>query len=500
MWGHVIYGSHLLQTGTLMRADPYSWTANGHPWINHEILAEAAMALSFRALGGPGLLLLTVAVGLLTFFLALATASAGMVPGRTRIVAWALGALAVVEISYGFAVRPQIFTALALAAELWILRRIHEGRLRWAFALPPLFAAWINTHGGVVAGILLLFAAAGATTAQCIFNRFNLDVVRLEKPPAKIVPVLWIACAFSAAALFLNPYGAGLIRWLSGSVSWLRPQITEWNPVSLGWNHAAFFFCAALAAVALLLSPRRRQLWEAAVLVLLAAAAFRSVRNTPLFCIAALALAPPGLAGVLERFENRFANLTAVFARSLAQKFLTLLLCVASAGILAATAFLHKQRAWTMEVPRNQYPVAAIQFIRARDLRGNLLVFFDWGEICLWELPRSRVSMDGRLDTCYPRRLITAHWRFYNAEPFDTNVLDLRRADFALLPSHLAGSMALAKMDDWRPVYFDNLAVVLVKNLNQFPKLAGLPLPIRGRPAATRGRAAFPNHLPQRRE
>src|ERR1017187_5647261 len=37
LWGHVLYGEHLLQTGHLARTDPYSWTAPGHEWINHEI-------------------------------------------------------------------------------------------------------------------------------------------------------------------------------------------------------------------------------------------------------------------------------------------------------------------------------------------------------------------------------------------------------------------------------------------------------------------------------
>ena len=112
LWGHVLYGEHLLQTGNLMRTDPYSWTAFGHPWINHEILAEAAMALAFRALGGTGLLFLKMAVGLVTFFLALSIA-AHRQDEKTKLTAWALGALAVVEISFGFAARPQIFTALA---------------------------------------------------------------------------------------------------------------------------------------------------------------------------------------------------------------------------------------------------------------------------------------------------------------------------------------------------------------------------------------------------
>jgi hypothetical protein len=498
LWGHVLYGEHLLQTGNLMRTDPYSWTAFGHPWINHEILAEAAMALSFRALGGTGLLLLKMATGLATFFLALSIAARRM-DERTKMIAWALGALAVVEISFGFAARPQIFTALGLAIEFWLLLQIHNGKKLWALALPPLFAFWINTHGGVLAGLLLLFAAAAGTTVQNLLRKFAPDFIRArlaDGPPDKIVLWLWFSAILSALALLANPYGFELLRWLVGSVLWLRPQISEWNPTPFDWNHAAFFFCIALAAISILCSRKPWQLWELAMLILLAALAVRSIRNTPLFCLAALAFVPPHLADALDRFKNHFQGLAELCGCPTRQRIFSALLLFAAAGSLAATFTLHKERAWTMEVPREQYPVAAVKFIQQHDLRGNLLVFFDWGEMCLWKLPESRVSIDGRLDTCYPPEVIAAHWKFYNGDPFDRSALDLSQADFALLPSKLAGSRALAKQDGWQAAYFDEVAVVLVKNVDQLPKLTGLKLPVQGDANATAGRAAFPDNLP----
>ena len=494
LWGHVLYGRDFLQTGHLMRTEPYSWTAPGHEWINHEVLAEAALALSFRALGGTGLLLLKMAAGLATFFIALSIATKRM-DEKTRLVAWALGAVAVVEISFGFAARPQIFTALALALELWLLRQIHRGKWAWVLALPPLFALWINTHGGVMVGINLLIIAA--IPAFRFFRAFVPKFIGqyFDAPaplPSKVSLVLLLAATSSYAALLLNPYGQKLIDWLIGSISWLRPQIGEWNPTSLGWDHATFFICVALTAVAFVFSRRPKQFWEIAVVVFLAMIALRSVRNTPLCCIAALAFVPPHLADVLDRFGNHFRRLTELGRLPSAQKIFTMLLLLGSAGSVAATLTLHKERAWTMEVPRGEYPVAAVQFIKQHELHGNLLVFFDWGEMCLWELPGSRVSIDGRLDTCYPADVIAAHWKFYNAGPFDPVALDVSHADFALLPSKLAGALALAKQDGWQAVYFDNLAVVLVRNVSQFPKLAELKLPVEGDASATQGRAAFP--------
>ena len=207
----------------------------------------------------------------------------------------------------------------------------------------------------------------------------------------------------SAAALLINPYGFELVRWLVESVLWLRPQIGEWNPVQFNGEHAAFFLCVAIAAASFLLSRRPIALWELAVTGALAFMAFRSARHTPLFCIAALAFVPPHLADALGRFHNSFARLTNLFRNAGVQKISTALLAVVSLGIIFATGTLHKERAWTMEVPRKEYPVAALEFIKQHGLRGNLLVFFDWGEECIWELPDSRVSIDGRLDTCYPR-------------------------------------------------------------------------------------------------
>ena len=141
---------------------------------------------------------------------------------------------------------------------------------------------------------------------------------------------------------------------------------------------------------------------------------------------------------------------------------------------------------------------AALDFIRANELDGNLLVFFDWGEMCIWELPQSPVSIDGRLDTCYPREVISAHWKFYNNEPFDQNILNLEKADFALLPANVAGAFALAKKPGWKAVYFDGLAVVLVRNVERFPKLFGKKLPIEGEKAASMGREPFPDKISMR--
>ena len=495
LWAHTLAGEHLLLSGKLQTAEPYSWTARGAPWINHELLAELALGSAHWLAGGTGILALKMLVGLLTFGLALRIGAADL-PWPQRATAWVVGALAVVEISYGFAARPQIFTALALAIELALLRQITKGRTRWVLALPILFALWVNTHGGVLAGLAVLVVTAVATMAQWFWLKWPVMEAKVPVEPVsrRSVAALWLSCALCAGALLVNPYGWALIRWTINGVVWLhqRTELEEWRPTTPSWDHVALYVLALLTLLSMALSRRRRAFWEMAVCAGLAAFAFRSVRHTPLFAIAALAFVPPHLADVLVRFRDHYSGLEEWMRRPGARRAAAVLLAVTTAGECAGTVLLHKEHPWTMEVPRSQYPLSAIAFMRGHGLRGNLLVFFDWGELCLWELPECAVSIDGRWETCYPRELIPEHWKFYNGEPVDGKILDTGKADLALLPANLAGALVLARKPGWQVVYYDSLAVVLAREPGRYPGLASERLPEAGAANAALGRAPFP--------
>jgi len=481
LWGHIVFGRQMLQTGVIAKTDPYSWTAQGQPWINHEWLAELALGGAHALLGGSGVLLLKMAAGLLTFALCLRLGGEDL-PWPARFVVWGFGAPAVVEISFGFAARPQIFTALALALELLLLRRIHRGPRRWALALPVLFVLWINTHGGALAGFGLLVLAAAATTAQMLRGKMRPGPVW----------ALWLAVGGVLAALFCNPWHGQLLRWLLGSVLWMRPQIQEWNPTPLGWDHCALFILIALAGLAWVFTRRPRAWWELAACAAFALLGLRSVRNAPLCALVLLALTPPHLADLLARLRPQITgwNISAPAAQNAAAA-----LCALGACAIAVCIFtLHKQHPLTMEAPRSQYPAGAVEFMQTNQLRGRLLVFFDWGEMAIFDLPDCPPSIDGRLDTCYSRDLIAAHWQFYNGEPFDQKILNPDEADLALLPVNAAGAVELKKRPGWTTIYDDEMAVLLARDPGRFPALRRFTLPIRGR-AAIEARDPFPDRL-----
>lgn len=493
LWGHVAFGQQMLKAHAIERADIYSWTVNGQPFVNHEYGADLILGSMHLLLGGSGLLLLKVAVGLLTFGLALRLGTKSL-PWPGSAIALALGAVAVTEISFGFAARPQIFTALGIAIELVILRRIHEGKHLWALALPLLFAIWINIHGGALAGVGLLGLAAGSTTAQFLWQRYRKQP---NETQIRTIVALWLSTLGVFAALCCNPWGPELVRWLVQSVLWFRPEIEEWNPTPFGWDHAALFILVAVSAFAWLASRRPRTLWEMAVCGAFAVLALRSVRNTPLFAIVAVALVPQHLADALTRFRNQFEGLLELWRQRRIQSGGAGVMAIASLAIVVATFTLHKDHPLTMEVLRSRYPTAAVDFIRDHHLHGKVLGFFDWGDMIVFQLPDCAPSIDGRLDACYPRSLIAAHWKLYNGEEVDQSVLPIDQADLALLPTKLAGTLALRNRPGWRVIYFDETAALLARDFRRFSDLKDVQVPVQGPREAAVGRASFPDVCPR---
>jgi hypothetical protein len=233
------------------------------------------------------------------------------------------------------------------------------------------------------------------------------------------------------------------------------------------------------------------------VLALLAVAALRHVRHAPLFALAAMALLPAPLSAALEQLGDRITGLAGLFESKPFRALVTSLMAITALAILAASPLANRNHRPVMEVPRDQYPISAIEFIKQNRIEGNLLVWFDWGEICLWELPSCPVSIDGRLDTCYPMSLIDAHWRFYAGKVETGPDLDIRQADLALLPVGLNGWKAVTALPGWQPVYRDTLAELWVRAPERFPELIKTSFPVQPSPEATAGRAPFPPSPPQ---
>src|SRR5208337_429832 len=62
LWGHIRFGQAILATRHLPIRDPYSYSAAGYLWRDHEWLSEVVIAGFYGALGVVGLKLMKVAL------------------------------------------------------------------------------------------------------------------------------------------------------------------------------------------------------------------------------------------------------------------------------------------------------------------------------------------------------------------------------------------------------------------------------------------------------
>ena len=171
LYGHIRYGEMILSTGHLIRADPFSYTAAGRQWIDHEWLAEVLMALVYNALGVLGLKLLKfLSAGAIVTLLAAGLAETGASIAAQFI---ALGAAAIVLIQQ-MQFRPQLFDYVFFAALIAMLARESHGRRAPLWLAVPMLALWANLHGGFFIGLAALGIYSAALAAQGVARGIGL--------------------------------------------------------------------------------------------------------------------------------------------------------------------------------------------------------------------------------------------------------------------------------------------------------------------------------------
>ncbi|MDD5556261.1 MAG: hypothetical protein PHN82_03320 [bacterium] len=447
LWGHVRFGLDILRDGAIPRFDPYSYTARGLPWINHEWLAEVTFAVLFRHLGGGGIVILRLAAGLAVMGIMISNFIRRAAPPWNLIAA----GLAISVASYGLCFRPQMFSYLFFTLLLLALARKPAG---WFLLVPAVFLAWANFHGGFPMGLAALAVWAAFECA---------DALRRGEARGALVPVAVLAV--SAAATLVNPYGIGLWRFLASTLALRRPYLPEWAPIRPGdidfvdFKALLVFFIVAVAA------SRASGPWRfTCIAAAAAAAAFAHNRHMPFFAIAASFAMPEPLAAMLGRLGRGGEGPS---RPAPGRKAAWLLAAVVAAAIPLARG----RSAFSLVVPADRYPVAAVRWMGERGIAGNCAVLFDWGEYLIWHLGGTvLVSVDGRYDTVYPERVIDDNFRFFFAGERWWNLIAGYPTEIILLHPENPVAPVIARLPEWSQAFRSGTAVVFLKR-GVFPEM-----------------------------
>ena len=411
VWGHMLFGLDLLATRALPAVDRYSFTST-QPWINHEWLSDVLFAFAYSH---GGLVLLTI-LRSLSLACALFVANRGLrsVPWPFRDLLMAV--IVVASLPLLGAVRPQIFSVPLYALTLVAL----SSDAVW---LPAVFLVWANLHGGWLIG-------------------FGAVVVRTACGPTRKRVFVLIGCA---AATLLTPYG--IVLWMSLADAVMRgwSGVVEWEPVwrlSSGSQPMILWLLLALALSWAAYKKASADTWKWVWTTCVAIASLRARRHVPFFAATEVLL-------IFSGIRARGVDLSKLAWSPPAAVILAA--PVAIACYLAATILTPTVSCLPAVDPPMRPEASAVRFIRTENLRGNVLIWFDWGLYAIWHVgDQMRVSIDNRRETVYSAPTVADHWQFYSGLAPDYP--DRIGADYVWLPLTLPPVEQL-QARHWHVVY-----------------------------------------------
>ena len=414
-WWHLKTGALILQTGEVPRSDPFSFTAAGEPWVDHEWLFQVAAYLGHQGLGPRALVLIKTALVLgLAFLMASHARREGHRAAGTAI----LTSIALLGASFRFDVRPELASLLALPLVLWLAIRARDsGRHRLLLAVPAVVALWSNLHPGAILAPPILALGAALTFLQEQVPSLS----RAGECPSsrgRFSPLLALTAAASALASALNPYGfriylvpIELSRLLaslpSPNLEWARPRVSDFP---------LFYVVAAVCVIVLIAAVRRLDPIAAPALVLTLGLAAAHLRNIGLFFVLLpFGLARPALALwgriVSSPPLRRLAALrsgagvpgAAPSRPGVRPGFVAAMLIYLTAVPLLAV--LPPQTAWGLGVAPDNEPSRAVDFLEREEVGRRLYNDVRFGGYLIWRrFPQHTVFIDGRNEV-YPRLL-----------------------------------------------------------------------------------------------
>jgi len=371
---HLASGRWILENGSFLHSDPFSFTSSGAAWIDHEWLFQIGVALIDSLGGGPALVVMrAIMMAALALLLLIVSVRSGLSPAAALLFAL----LSVAGARSRFFLRPELVTLLVVPAVVWLfLRRERAGSNLWLAWLALLMVIGANAHGGVLVVPLLLVGILAAEMGQMV-------VTRQWQPRVVITGVAGVAAA--TLALLVNPYGWRLFSVpfrLAHLVDQAHIPNPEWISPSIAQAPALYLTIAVATAV---LALRERRLARWVLFAMAAVLALRHIRNIGLFFV----LLPLAIAPALASWQA----LAAATERKGSQRRRADFLAVAAVAVLALSVAVSPWPRFGFGFADDYYPDRACAFLDSE------------------ELPESRLYNDVRfggflIDRNYPPRQV----------------------------------------------------------------------------------------------
>lgn len=441
---HLRVGEEIFKNRSPIFGNPLGLYFTDHPYVYHSWLSQLFLFLIYHKVGLLGL----------TFFYAFLTTAAMLTiyeicleKGQQKFNPLFLAILTPFVV-FTSGLRIRVITFLFLSLLYLLLLRIEKGDKRLALLIPPLFTLWANLHGGFLMGLIFLLLL-------CVYELIQF------KLPARPIFLLKIFIASSVFCL-LNPYGFGVFiqpLQLTTAPVFFRLNL-DWRPLPSDINTLVF------SSLFVLLVFWYKEKISAKDIFLFFCLFFLSILTSRFFLMLVL-VSLPILVQIFEMIGKQ-----PWFKESIRTPPVLLALGVFLITISFKQSFQIVRIAWAYRSIENYataleppMPFKAIKFIKEKAISEKMLNDFNWGSFLLWQLPERKIFVDGRMDMFVidGNHFLTDYWQMVSAEGKWLELLEKYEFEAVFLEKTFPLVKILPFLPEWKKVYEDNLAVIVIK-------------------------------------
>ncbi len=491
LWLHIAMGRFITEHHYVPNVDILSFVIAGKPWINHEWLFQVIVYNIFNNFGPDGLLKMQVVVVVLTMMILLLL---GYNKDNQLIVNIFLIMVFMVY-QQRFTIRPDIFSLLFFALYIFILA-LHIDKKWAAWALFFIQILWSNMHGFFFFGPLFILIGI---VSESIKRHVKLPYEWNEsgRLTDQEFSRLRKAFIFVILACLINPYflkGAwypiGVFFSLSGENNIFFEYIQElqkpiaWSTLFDPGPFVYYKLLILISIVSFVFNRRRIDISALFFWVVFLLFSLIAVRNTPFFAFAAYLVIITNMLTVsfkdivpLRFTAKKFQYLTSTIA-----KFLLLL------WLLDYSHVFPEQRYYDFDkydyksefggISLRTYPNKAADFLVKNKIQGNFFNDFNSGAYLLGRCsPNIKVFIDGRTEVYGGSffKLYRSIWEEGDTQAFEKVVQQYHITGAFLNSSrqHIPKQIFkyLYQHKDWKVIYFDYDAVIMLKDIPQNKKI-----------------------------
>ncbi len=441
IWWHLHNADYLIHHHSLPRYDMYSFTVPGHPWMNHEWLAELPYYFAWRVLGLSGIDAVAVTVLSLIFLGVLCLSYRECGNYKAAVLA---SSYAVFLGRVSFGPRTILFGYAYLVVLLLVLQRFRQKGQAPLWLIPPLFCLWVNTHGSWFIGIIIfsIIVAGGLV-------RLKWGMIDSEPwTPAQRKSLL-LAWGASVAVLFVNPFGAHLVFYpldLAFRQTLNIEHVGEW--VSVNFHDARGKFVIVLLIILLVSSLLRPRRWTLSELVVALFVLYSGLTYERFLFLLGIVIAPV-LAKILDFVPPYRRELDTPVINTFAILLMT-----------AAIVHYWPRQSQLQRSVDDQYPLQAISYLEAHPPSGPIVNYYLWGGYLNWKDPDLKVFIDGRADIFEYSGVFKDYLSLLGLDAPEA-ILDKYKARYVLFPRHEPFTYFMEHDPKWKTVYSDQLSILL---------------------------------------